>query len=158
MNGYYHYPQQGYSYGPQCPYRHTCPMRTECPYCPHQTEEAGGMEQPHYGNMSQGYYGGMNPGFCGNMNMEMGYYEENEEMYPYSEISPEGYGYDNLYPMADNKFGNIMPETTDKKPVIPLYNQYGYINPAENVNSPWDNNKMYENMNNPLPIPNCPYK
>jgi len=60
--------------------------------------------------------------------------------------------------MADNKFGNIMPETTEKKPENPLYNQYGYISPAENVNSPWDNNKMYENMNNPLPIPNCPYK
>lgn len=147
MNGSYYYPQQGFTYGSQCPYKNTCPIRTECPYCPHRMEDIG--------NINPGYYGGMYPENYGNMNMGMGYYE-NKEMYPNTAINPEGYGYDNLYPMADYKSGNFMPEFADNKTA--LYNQYGYISPAENINSPWDNNRMYENINNPLPIPKCPYQ
>lgn len=149
MNGYHNYQGQEYAYGPRCPYRDTCPMRTECPYCPHHMEGNSTMNPGYYGNMNM------------NMNMEMEYYvKDNAEpiLYPYQNAAPVEYGNENLYPMTNNLSEVAGMESHENFPVNPHYNQYGYINPEENLHSPWANNNMYGNMGNPLPIPKCPYQ
>lgn len=137
MNGYFYNPRPEYSYGPGCPYRGTCPIRNQCPYCPHQGESNGYM----------------------NYNMEMGYYQQNNGYgeNPYTNISPMEYGNGNLYPTSENTHTNVSPEYYNYNNMSPLYNNFGYVNPEENIHSPWDNNRMYSPNENPLPIP-CPYR
>lgn len=132
-----------YAYRPQCPYRDTCPARTRCPYCPHQLE---GMA-------------GMNPGDYSKGNMQMEYYvrdNANPVPYPYESIAPEELGYENLYPVTNNM--NTGMGNYGNQPVSPQYNPYGYINPDENIYSPWANNAMYGGFANPLPMKNCPFQ
>lgn len=138
MNGYFN-PMHQYSYDQGCPYRDTCPIRTQCPYCPHQTE-GNGYINPNYYNMQMEYY--------------QQNYERNE--YPYQSIVPEQYGHENLYPISSNNSVNVGNYEYDN--ISPQYNNYGYINPEENIHSPWDNNRMYnQNSVNQMPIP-CPYR
>jgi len=121
-------PQQEYYYSQGCPYRDTCPIRTQCPYCPHQLEN----------------YGFMNPGMYWNTNMGMQYYDQAyDPMYSQNQTY-ENYGYDNLYPMT-NAYPVQMPETYYN--IMPEYNKNGYISPNEDINSPWDNNRMYADQN-----------
>ena len=95
MNGYYHYQEQGDDYGMHCPYRDTCPMRAQCPYCPYQMEENGWMNPGYYGNMSM------------NMPMEHSLMGNPEPILcPYQNMPWEEYGYENLYPMANNAIVN----------------------------------------------------
>jgi len=119
--------QQEYYYSHGCPYRDTCPIRTQCPYCPHQQEN-------HC----------MNPGMYGNVNMGMQYYNPAYDPMYCQNLMYENYGYDNLYPMT-NAYPEQIPETYDN--IMPEYNKYGYINPNEDINSPWDNNRMYADQN-----------
>lgn len=140
MNGCSSWQRMDYGYGPMCPYRDTCPMRSECPYCPHQMEDDLRMT----------------PGYYGNMNMGMEYYGiENVEhaMVP-NPAAPLEYGYDNLYPNNMAMLSGM--ENKTGFPVSSEYNHYGFINPAENMLSPWENNKMCGN--NIIPIENCPYR
>ncbi len=143
MNGYHHSQEMEAAYSPRCPYSNTCSMRTQCPYCPHQME----------GNME------MNPVYHGNMNMQMEYYmKDNREpvFYPYENIESEKMGLENLY--SDNMAGLAGVEDYNNFPAEPQYNPYGYINPDENVHSPWVNNAMYGNIVNPLPLKDCPFQ
>jgi len=105
---------------------------------------------------------GMNPGYHGNINMQMEYHANaNPVPYPYESTAPEEFGHVNLYPetydMTDNA-GMAGMSNDMNYPASPLYNQYGYINPEENVYSPWANNAMYGGMVNPLPVKNCPFQ
>jgi hypothetical protein len=141
MNAYNNQ-MRGYG-GGECPYRYTCPVKRDCPFCPHQME----------GNTM------INPGHYGNAGIEMQYYINNAQypvMHFYSNEPPaEMYGYDNIYP--DNMHYSSNISSNQYHAINPQYNQYGYINPEENMHSPWENNRMY-GMNNisPLTIPNCP--
>ncbi|NLY19541.1 MAG: hypothetical protein GX045_11590 [Clostridiaceae bacterium] len=126
MNTCY-YPQHGYYYSHGCPYRDTCPVRAQCPYCPHR------YENNNY----------MNPGMW-NANMGMHYYNNAFVPMCCPNLMYENYGYDNLYPMT-NVYPEQMPETYNN--MMSGYNKYGYISPNENINNPWDNNRMYVDQN-----------
>ena len=126
MNICYNPQQEYYSQG--CPYRDTCPIRTQCPYCPHQHENNNHMI----------------PGMCGNANMGMQYYDQAYDPMYCPNLMYENYGYDNLY-HATNLYPAQIPESYDN--IMPGYNKNGYINPNENINSPWDNNRMYAEKN-----------
>lgn len=134
----YNNPWQRQMYGSYCPYMDMCPVRAQCPYCPHRQESDNYMNHMMYGNV----------------NMGMGYHKQ--EYYPmeYQNIMYNNYGYD---PMT-NMYAAQMPEEYDM--VMPEYTQDGYINPYENINSPWANNNMYmeKKSENPLPLPDCPFK
>lgn len=132
MNGYHHYSQSEYTYWPDCPYRSTCPIRTECPYCPYQMEG----------------YDPMNSDYNVNMNMEF-YMKDNANpiVVPYQNVAAEEYGYDNLYPVENNTYPNVGMGNYGHNQAIPQYNELGYINPEENIHSPWDNNRMYGENN-----------
>jgi hypothetical protein len=151
-------PYQRYYRTRGCAYRDTCPIRTQCPYCPHQ------FENNNYMNMGPEMYGDPNMGIQADPNMAM-YTDPNMAMYNnpnmgmyanpnrgiYS-IDPafdpmhsqnsmyDNYGYDNLH-SAENMCPVQIPSKYDKD--MNVYNKYGYINPKENINSPWDNNRMY---------------
>jgi hypothetical protein len=110
----------------------------------------------------------MNPGYSGNMQMQYHLMDNvNPVPYPYENIASEEFGYEsmvpeepgheNLYPQPYNMTGNAGMNNYGNYPISPQYNQYGYINPDENVHSPWANNTMYGGMNNPLPMRNCPF-
>ena len=143
MNGYDIGPGMGYAYGPRCPYRSTCPVRNQCPYCPHQMEGSSGM----------------NPGYHGNINMRMEYHANaNPVPYPNEITTPEEFGNENLYPEVYDMTENTGMANMSYYPESPEYNQYGYINPEENIYSPWANNAMYGGMANPLLMKNCPFQ
>ncbi|NLM10536.1 MAG: hypothetical protein GX213_07140 [Clostridiaceae bacterium] len=130
MNGYFCNPGYRHYYQPECPYGETYPISFQCPYCLNRFD----------GNVYM------------NNNMGMEYpvnygYDEN----PHTNISPMEYGYDNIYPVSDNMYSNVGPGFSDN--MSPYYNNLGYINPEENVHSPWDNNRMYTPNENSLPIP-----
>lgn len=132
MNGYYHYQEQGDDYGMHCPYRDTCPMRAQCPYCPYQMEENGWMNPGYYGNMSM------------NMPMEHSLMGNPEPILcPYQNMPWEEYGYENLYPMANNAIVNKGMRSYNHYPKSPEYNRFGYVGSEENINSPWANNQMF---------------
>lgn len=141
MNGYHDYQEMEAAYVPRCPYRSTCSIRTQCPYCPHQMDGNAPME--NYGNM--------------NMPMES-YVKDNLEpaFYPNENMPTEMMGYENLY--SDNMANLSGMESYDNFPAGPKYNQFGYINPDENFYSPWVNNAMYGNFSNPLPPKDCPFQ
>lgn len=182
MSGYCINPQEYCYGMQQCPYRESFPMRTQFPVYPHQQESNQQMHEGYYGNMGMGYYEQSNPGVMENMygninpwitvcpyqniNPQMSvcpYQNTNPQMsgcpyqnirafVPYQAASDEQYGYDNLYPKTDYKFDMGKTENYTEGMIKPQYNEYGYINPDENTNSPWDNNQMYGKMGtNPLP-------
>lgn len=124
-------PGHGYHYGPVYPSGNTYPVMIQCPYCMNQLEINVNLNY----NMGMGHY-----------HQSFGYGEE-----PGSNISPIEYGFDNIYPAADNAYSNVEPSYQDN--MMPHYNNFGYIYPEENTLSPWDNNRMYAPNENPLPIP-----
>lgn len=146
MNVYYNNPQQGYFCSQGCAYRDACPIRTQCPYCPHQQETNNymNMNQGMYGNANMRMYENTNMGMCGYANMGMHCYEQAYDPMYYQNDMIENYGYDNLY-YATNLYPAQIPESYDN--IMPGYNKNGYINPKENINSPWDNNRMYAEQN-----------
>ncbi|MDD4295703.1 MAG: hypothetical protein PHC69_01960 [Ruminiclostridium sp.] len=146
MITYCNNPHQGYFCSQGCAYRGICPIRTQCPYCPHQQETGNymNMNPGMYGNANMGMYENTNMGMCGCANMGMHCYDQAYDPMYYQNDMIENYGYDNLYHTA-NLYPTQIPESYDN--IMPAYNKNGYINPNENINSPWDNNRMYAEQN-----------
>lgn len=120
MNGYFCNPCRMHYYASECPYREAYHISFQCPWCQNMFEGNVYMS----GNMGMGHMQ-----YCG--------YGEN----PCANISPAGYGYDNLYPESDNTHPNTGHMLHDN--MSPYYNKLGYISPEENIYSPCDNNRMY---------------
>lgn len=131
MNIYYNNPQHECFYETGCPYKDTCPIKPHCPYCPHRQENSKYISQTMYGNDY----------------IEIQGFEKAEQAYDplYSQnYVYENYGHNNLYPVT-NFYRAQIPEEYDN--IIPEYNENGYINPNENINCPWDNNRMCMEQN-----------
>lgn len=138
MNGYRCQIQQQYSYMSQCPYAYTCPMRNQCPVCPHRMEQYAPESPLSYGDT------GANNGYCKQI-----YHEPN----PYISgiFKEKEYGCDNIYPIE-----NIYSGSSSKSPFYDSVN-YVYIDPRENITSQWDNNRRFENnLANELYLPERP--
>jgi len=137
MNGYPCQFRQQYSFMTQCQYAYTCPIKHQCPLCPHRPEACIPACPENYCDI--------------NANNE--YFEQ-----PYSEANPyqsggfEEYGRSNLYPQE-----NIYTGYCNKSPYCDSVN-YMRIDPRDNITSPWDNNRRFENnFAKALPLPERPF-
>ncbi|HEY8499105.1 MAG TPA: hypothetical protein VIL89_00675 [Clostridia bacterium] len=137
MNAYFCRMQQQYSYMTQCPYAHMCPVRNQCPVCPHREEQFAPAGPEYYYNTG-----------ANDDNREQIYQETN----PYQSGSFEEYGLYNLYPQE-----NIYTGRSKKSPYCDSVN-YMYIDPRENITSPWDNDRRFDNnLVNAIPLPERPF-
>ncbi|AGI39404.1 hypothetical protein CSTERTH_06745 [Thermoclostridium stercorarium subsp. thermolacticum DSM 2910] len=115
MNGYYYNPGQGYYHGHNYAYGGSYPVRVQCPYCLNLFDvDVYNIQNTEYYRFTPVY-----------------------PKIPYANMGHADFGYDNLYPSADNTHSIY-------------YNKSGYICPCDNVNNPWDNNKMYTSNENSL--------
>jgi hypothetical protein len=112
-------------------------MRNQCPVCPHREEQPAQSETVYYQNT------GADNWFREQMCMPANQYQSGDF---------EEYGHNNLY-----SYENIYSGYSSKYPFYDSVN-YMYMDPRENITSPWDNNRRFENnLTNEIYLPERPF-